>query len=322
MFQLVNEENYELQMKETVEPFLAAHGGEHKLEREAGKKISYVKYLAENPKGVMMVSHGFTESVEKYKEICYYFLREGYHVYMPDHCGHGKSYRLTDDPSLVHVDSFQRYFNDFVYLTKLAKKQQPGLPVYLYGHSMGGGIAAACAALYPAGYEKVILSSPMIRPLTYGVPYGFSKALAGTECFLHREEEYVVGTKPFEPEKFEDSASLSRARFSYYAKKRLNNPLYQTSAPSYGWAFGAIQLNTFLRTKGYQKIKAPMLLLQAGRDTLVDNKEQDRFVEKINETGNTRAEKVRFDESKHEIFNAVDPIAEPYWETVFDFLNE
>lgn len=322
MFQLVTEKNYEQQMQQTVEPFLAAHGGEQQTEREKGKTISYVKYLADQPVGVMMISHGFTESCEKYKEICYYFLREGYHVYMPDHCGHGKSYRLTSDPSLVHVDTFQRYFDDFIYLTKLAEKEQPNLPVYLYGHSMGGGIAAGAAAQYPKGYKKVLLSSPMIRPLTYGVPYGISKTLAAAECLLRRADHYVIGTKPYAPEKFEDSASLSNARFSYYRKKRDVNPIYQTSAPSYGWAHGAIKLNTYLRSRAYQQITAPVLLVQAGKDTLVDNKEQDLFVQRINEAGKTKADILRFAESKHEIFNASDPIAEQYWEKVFQFFNK
>ena len=49
------------------------------------------------------------------------------------------------------------------------------MKIYLYGHSMGGGIAAAVAARAPEMFEKVILSSPMIRPLTGGVPVACGK---------------------------------------------------------------------------------------------------------------------------------------------------
>ncbi len=320
MFQLVTEENYAKQMQQEVEPYLAAHGGDHFLEREPGKELHYVKYLADQPIGIMMVSHGFTESTEKYKEICYYFLREGYHVYMPDHCGHGKSYRLVEDPSLVHVDHYQRYFDDFIALSKIAQKEYPELPMYLYGHSMGGGIAAAVAAQFPKGYKKVILSSPMIRPLTYGIPYGVSKLITSLQCRIGRGKSYVVGTKPYSgPGPLEDSASLSNARYTYYTEKQLKNPVYQTCSPSYRWALGAIHLNTYLRTKGYKTIAAPVLLIQAGKDTLVNNDEQDYFVEKINQEGKTTAKKICFEDAKHEIFNADDTIALKYWETVFSF---
>ena len=69
--------------------------------------------------------------------------KEGFSVYLPEHCGHGFSYRLTEDESLVHLDSFERYVEDFIFVTKKAKRTIPGgLKIYLYRHSMGGGIAA------------------------------------------------------------------------------------------------------------------------------------------------------------------------------------
>ena len=40
----------------------------------------------------------------------------------PEHCGHGLSYRLTDDPSLVHLDRWNRYSRDFPESFKADKK--------------------------------------------------------------------------------------------------------------------------------------------------------------------------------------------------------
>ncbi len=75
-----------------------------------------LQYLSDidMPKGVVVISRGFTESAVKYDEVAYYFLKEGYHVYIPEHCGHGRSYRLTADPSLVHIDTWRRYIRDFL----------------------------------------------------------------------------------------------------------------------------------------------------------------------------------------------------------------
>ena len=143
---ILQESNYKEEMQTIVEPYLASIGTEFYLERHAGQKIHCMHYVPENPHAVVMLSHGFVENAEKYKEIAYYFAKEGFSVYLPEHCGHGFSYRMTEDESLVHLDNFERYVEDFIFVTKKAKEDNPGMKIYLYGHSMGGGIAAAVAA--------------------------------------------------------------------------------------------------------------------------------------------------------------------------------
>ena len=142
---ILQESNYKEEMQTIVEPYLVSIGTEFYLERHAGQKIHCMHYVPENPHAVVMLSHGFIENAEKYKEIAYYFAKEGFSVYLPEHCGHGFSYRLTEDESLVHLDSFERYVEDFIFVTKKAKEDNPRMKIYLYGHSMGGGIAAAVA---------------------------------------------------------------------------------------------------------------------------------------------------------------------------------
>lgn len=106
---ILKEQDYQEQMEHVVEPYLHSKERELWLEREHGKQIYVRCYQAKKARGVVLISHGFTETSEKYKELIYYFLRGGYHVYIPEHCGHGRSYRLVEDPSLVHVDSYKRY---------------------------------------------------------------------------------------------------------------------------------------------------------------------------------------------------------------------
>ena len=150
------------------------------LEREHGKQIYVRCYQAKKARGVVLISHGFTETSEKYKELIYYFLRGGYHVYIPEHCGHGRSYRLVEDPSLVHVDSYKRYVADLLFVARTAKKEHKNLKLYLFGHSMGGGIAAVAAK--PKLFERLVLSSPMIRPLSGKVPWHDARTIATAFC--------------------------------------------------------------------------------------------------------------------------------------------
>ena len=70
-------------MQNGVEPYLAAHAEEFYWERESGHPIHVLRYRAFRPRGVVVISHGFTENAEKYKEIVYYFIKEHFHVYLP-----------------------------------------------------------------------------------------------------------------------------------------------------------------------------------------------------------------------------------------------
>ncbi|XCP86221.1 alpha/beta hydrolase [Roseburia hominis] len=314
------EESYLEMMENVAEPFLKERSKEFFLKREKGRELYCIKYQVENPKGVVLISHGFTESAEKYKEICYYFVKENYHVYIPEHCGHGKSYRLTKDFSLVHVDHYERYVRDLLFVAMLAKKENQNLPLFLYAHSMGGGIGAAVAARKPELFAKMILTSPMIRPLTGKIPWGVARAISAGLCFVGREMAYVSGQPYAGKETFEDSCSLSRARFDYYQEKRDSKRELQTCAASFGWLRESGKLNAYLRKEAVKNIHSPVILFQAEQETMVSKKVQSRFIDALKSRG-VNAELISVENARHEIFNAEFPVLEKYWEQVFEFLD-
>ena len=59
--------------------------------------IYYRTYRIPQAKAAIVISHGFCEFAEKYKEVIYYFLKNGYSVYVPEHRGHGYSDRIVVD---------------------------------------------------------------------------------------------------------------------------------------------------------------------------------------------------------------------------------
>lgn len=320
---ILPETGYAETMKTVVEPYLAKRETSGYCEREAGNRIFYTRYLAEQPRGIAVISHGFTETVEKYKENIYYFLKSGYHVYMPEHCGHGRSYRMkgmTEELSLVHIDDYRRYVEDLLFVSRLAAQEFLELPVYLYGHSMGGGIAAAAAAQAPGLFRKVVLSSPMIRPLCGPVPWPIASFAVRLLCVAGKKDQYVIIHHPYEgKELFEDSASVSRARFDYYEEKRTREPLFQMCAASYGWFREAVRLNRFLQRKAWKRISCPVLLFQAEEEVYVSKREQERFIRKMYRRGKQDAKLIRVPGTKHEIFNSEKELLEIYWRRVFGF---
>lgn len=324
---IIRGDEYTQRMQTEVLPYLNARCREARVPcvkgKEMERRIHVKRYLAEKARGVVVICHGFSESAQKYPELIYYFLKENYHVYIPEHCGHGLSYRLTEDPSLVHLDHWNRYSRDFLRISRLIRKAHRNLPLYVFAHSMGGAVAAIAASEDPCMYEKVILSSPMIRPLTGNVPYPAAVRIARMACRTGHEKKYVAGQKPYEgTEQFEESSGLSRQRFERYKNIRRKYPAYQTYSPSYGWLYHAAKMNWYLQKYGWRQILAPVLLFQAETDRLVSNRSQDIFAEKINKYGKTFCKLVRVPGTRHEIFNSGDEILKRYWGQVFDFLRE
>ena len=77
--EIIREKEYDTVMKEMVEPYLKKHGKSGYISSYDGiGKIHVMRYLTENPKGVIVICHGYTESASKYDELVYYFLQAGY----------------------------------------------------------------------------------------------------------------------------------------------------------------------------------------------------------------------------------------------------
>lgn len=321
---LISEEGYSQTMDEVVTPYLEERMDAQYRERETGKKIFFVRALADEPRGIVVLSHGYTETIEKHRETIYYFLRGGYHVFMHEHCGHGRSYRLCsdrEDLSLVFVDDYERYVEDLLFVSRMAAQEFPDLPLYLYGHSMGGGIAAAAAAKAPKLFSGLILSSPMFRPSSAPLPWGLASLIAGAFYLIGKREQYLMGHHPYDgQERFADSAGISEERFLYYQKKRNEELLFQMNAGSFGWLWQTVRLHHFLMGKAWRDIACPVLVFQAEHETFVSNEEQERFVEKLNGRSEGKAELVRVSGVKHEIFNSDMTVLEEYWMRIFTFL--
>src|SRR5205085_10826727 len=91
---------------------------------------------AGGPHAVVVISHGFNAHSGQYLWVAEQFVSKGLAVYALDHRGRGKS-----DGERFYVDKFADYVTDLTTFVKLAKGREPGVPVYLLGHSAGGVIS-------------------------------------------------------------------------------------------------------------------------------------------------------------------------------------
>ena len=76
----ISESDYENQMKNTVEPALAAVRQSGTFRVADGTELAVALYPAKDPRGSVVIVHGFSETAEKYRELIWYFLHENYTV--------------------------------------------------------------------------------------------------------------------------------------------------------------------------------------------------------------------------------------------------
>lgn len=109
---------------------------------------------ADRPRGVVVISHGFNSHSGQYERTAEQFVGAGLAVYALDHRGRGKS-----EGERFHVDSFNDYIDDLATFIRLVKAREPGLPVFLLGHSAGGVIASLYAVDHQSELAGLISES-------------------------------------------------------------------------------------------------------------------------------------------------------------------
>jgi acylglycerol lipase len=127
------------------------------LDGAAGRKLFWQHWRPESqPRAVVVIVHGASEHSDRYRHVAAGLLEDGYAVSALDHRGHGRS----DGPRAV-IDRLDRAVDDVDQLVLRARAQEPGLPVFMLGHSMGGTLAVRYAVLHQERLAGLILSGPL-----------------------------------------------------------------------------------------------------------------------------------------------------------------
>jgi alpha-beta hydrolase superfamily lysophospholipase len=90
----------------------------------------------EKPRAVVALAHGLGEHSGRYAHVGDFFAKAGIATVAYDRRGHGKS-----DGKRGHSPTYAHYYDEVAELLVQARAKFPNVPVFLYGHSMGGNIA-------------------------------------------------------------------------------------------------------------------------------------------------------------------------------------
>ncbi|MCH2022891.1 MAG: lysophospholipase [Saprospiraceae bacterium] len=111
-------------------------------------------------KGIILLIHGLGEHSSRYEHVAEFFTHYGFAVLSCDRSGHGKS-----GGKLGHIAKYEEVFDDIVKLHSEASRKHSQLPVFLYGHSMGGGIVIDYLLNKKhTGLKGIIATAPLLEP--------------------------------------------------------------------------------------------------------------------------------------------------------------
>lgn len=312
------ESPFQVYIRTVVKPWLASQVVSEDIFNSDGIRLRV--YSAVNPqeKASIVMVHGFCEFFGKYHETACRLYREGYSIFFVEMRGHGDSGRSTvyhDDR--VGVKSFDEYISDVnACVEQVVLRRSKTRKLYLFSHSMGGCVSALYMEKYPRVFRCAVLSSPMLKIDYRGIPDPAVNILKVYSDVKKNDDEYAPKNGPFNPSPdLENSCAMDEDRYMYQFCQRLENKNYQTNGGTWGWCKASLAAQEeAIRHAG--RIRADLLLCQAGADNMVDNAGQFDFLKNTH-----RAMLIQYPKAKHEIYNATDKIRTKWFADIIRFYH-
>ena len=317
-FEAIDDASYEKEI-EIIEEQLEERAVTGSITVNDGMELSYEFYKTENAQKSVVIVHGFSEFTKKFSEMCWYFLNAGYNVFLYDQRGHGMSGREVDSLSLGHVNSYDDYALDLeAFIDRVVKPNADGTDIYIYSHSMGGMVALLYLMKRSDAVKKAVLSSPMIRPGTKGMPAFMLKAIVKHDGLKYGWDNKFRFAAEFDPHhehlgKHDECFS----RFKHNLDCRIANGRYQNSSSTNRWMYESLSVHKKLLDRDMlSKISCKVMIVNAQKDRVVRRSAQ----KKLAKLANFRYVSIKG--AKHSIFVSSSQILNEYYRTIFDFYAE
>jgi acylglycerol lipase len=256
------------------------------LTGEKGVSLHYGQWYPDGPaRATVLVAHGYAEHSGRYQHVIEALVEAGYFVLAMDHRGHGKS-----DGERFNVERFDYFVKDLHRFVRLARDEQPELPLFMLGHSTGGLIAIHYVVQHEDELDGLVLSapalsighraSPLLRkigPIVARIAPSM-RLVGGVESHLSRDPEV---------QQLWDSDPLTHKGG---AKARMANELYQASLKA---------------QKQLHRINPPLLVMHGTADRATTPDLSQRLYEQARSEDKTLK---LWDECWHEIFNEINKV--------------
>lgn len=129
-----------------------------------GLKLGVSIRTPEKPIGIIQLVHGMAEHRERYHDFMEYCASAGFVTIIHDHRGHGDSAASSQNYGYFGPDGADTIVEDVHQLTEFIRDRHPGLPLTLFGHSMGSLVVRCYLKKYDRDLDALIVcGSPSKR---------------------------------------------------------------------------------------------------------------------------------------------------------------
>lgn len=294
-------------------------------------RINYASFIKPQHIRNLVVVPGRNEGYLKYKELAFDLVKQGFNVFIIDHRGQGISERLLKDSHKGYVKSFEHYAEDLnSFIVNVVNKSPTHLTLsmkpYLLAHSMGGAISLRLMQKTPNLIQAAILSAPMIDINLGGLPRWFAQAVVNSGNAVNKwwsnEPWYFMKQGGYKSVPFkENKLTHSHVRYQRFIEEYQNNKCIQLGGVTFNWLSEAFNARENI-LKEVDRLSTPLLILQASKETIVDNEAQNLLCDDINIHKKTTCEKIIITGAKHEIFFEKDIYRNPALQKVLTWINK
>lgn len=211
-------------------------------------------------RGVLCLVHGLGDHSGFFSHMIEYFTAASFCAAAIDLHGHGASGGVRG-----HIENLETFYDDIDLLIARAKLRFPGLPVFLYGHSLGGNLVLNDALRRRPGIAAVIAAAPWLE--------------LAEKPLIRRFRAYVFDL--FAPERIfrsgigadkltHDPEVIARYNGDRLAFGRVSAHLFASAIRSGRWA-----------VRHADQFPLPLLLMHGDADRLTDIRTTERFYRRV-----------------------------------------
>jgi alpha-beta hydrolase superfamily lysophospholipase len=253
-----------------------------------GLKLFGRKWVADDPKALVCIVHGLGEHSGRYQHVARRMNEAGLTVYAFDLRGHGKS-----EGKRGHAD-YEDLMNDITVFLNTCMREYPDIPLFLYGHSLGGNLVINYGLKRKSPVKGIISTAPFLK-LTKEVP----TVLVAFARFLNRVYPSLTLSNGLDPSDLSHDPQVVKAyQDDPLVHDRISARLFIQSYDAGRWALE----NAF-------SFSLPLLLMHGDEDKITSFEASREFAQKAGKVCTFKAWKGMY----HEIHN------EPEWKEVVQF---
>ena len=270
------------------------------FKNSAGDKIFSKYWIPEegSVKGLVFIIHGFAEHCQRYDSFAKDLNSQGLMVFSHDHVLHG------ENPGYFEITNYQQFIDDAKQHATLMKEKHPDLPMFLFGHSMGGCVSLFLVKDNPTLFNGLILSSPYLAPSAEFTPFKVAVAKRLYTWLprlpIGRLDPNQISSDKDQVKKYIDDPLIYSGRVNLQTALQLYNMVTEVQS-----CFELISL-PFLVLHG---VADEVALISFSRNLIESSPSTDKF-------------KVEFEGAKHELLHERDDIPETFAANVKLWINK